>query len=382
LFTHTDLTRLIAVESGTTVSIFMPTHLTGKDVRQDPIRLKNLLAEARSQLATAGHAETEVDAILEPAARLVNDRDFWQHQSDGLALFLTDEGASEYRVPLVLEDRVVVGHRPYLRPLLPLLSADGHFAILTMTADDVAYYNASRFELARDDSAELPERESVENDYENPVQASPPARPNVGTANISNAQVYGDGPPDFRKARLLEFVADVARSTERILAATPQPLVLVADTEIGGHFQQVSDLGRRLAGIVEVNPASLPTSELHELAYGQVREQLDSGRTDAVAAAAELVGRGDREVAIEVADIVRAANRGQIGSLLLVDGDPIWGRYDPDADRLETGPVFEATGEDLLSTAVVETLLHGGSVHVVAQGELPGDTDAVALLRY
>lgn len=382
MFTQTDLARLMTTESATAVSIFMPMHPKGKEVRQDPIRLKNLLADARSKLIAAGMSEADAGSALEPATALLEDREFWQHQGTGLALFINENETSEYRVPLTLEERVVVGGKFHLRPLLPILAADGHFSVLTVTADKATLFSASRYELVEEKTAGLPERPSVENDYENPVQASPPARPNVGTANIPNAQVYGDSPPDFRKARLLEFVADVAKAVESRLSASPQPLVLVADAEVGGHFQQASDLGQHLAGVVEINPNSLDASALHGLAYPQVKERLDRGRVEALATAAELLGRGDHTATTRIADIVRASHQGRVGTLLLPDGEPVWGRYDSEADNLETGPEFESSGEDLLGIAAMKTLQNGGDVHVMSADELPKEADAVALLRY
>lgn len=382
MFAQTDLTRLIASKSSTAVSIFMPTHPTGKEVRQDPIRLKNLLADAQSRLTKAGLSEADAVTILEPATALSEDRDFWQHQSTGLALFIDENQTREYRVPLNFEELVVVGKQFHIRPLLPILAADGHFSVLTVTGDKATLFSASRYQLVEDRTVALPERTSVENDYENPVQASPPARPNVGTANIPNAQVYGDSPPDFRKTRLQEFVAEVAKATENILSASPQPLVLVADAEIGGHFQQSSDLGQFLAGVVEVNANALDTSELHSLAYPKVQGRLDSGRVEALNNAAELLGRGEPTAISDIADIVRASHQGRISTLLLHDGEPIWGHYDREADKLEAGPDFESSGEDLLGVAATETLQHGGDVHVMSSEELPTETEAVALLRY
>lgn len=368
--------------SATAVSIFMPTHAAGKEVRQDPIRLKNLLADARTKLVSGGMPEADADSLLEPATAFLEDRDFWQHQTGGLALFIDEKQTDEYRVPLAFEESVIVGGQFHLRPLLPVLAADGHFSVLTLTAEEATLFNASRYELVEDATADLPSRESVENDYENPVQASPPARPNVGTANIPNAQVYGDSPPDFRKARLQEFVADVAKATGNVLSATPRPLVLVADAEVGGHFQQVSSLGPLLAGVVEINANAVDTSDLHSLAYPKVQKRLDSGRMDALNRASEHLGREDSTATSHIREIVRASHQGRISTLLLHDGEPVWGHYESETDAFQTGSNFESSGEDLLGIAAMKTLEHGGEVHVMSSDELPPETEAVALLRY
>jgi hypothetical protein len=99
MFRRSDLTALTDVATKLGVSIFLPTHVRGNEIRQDPIRLKNLAAEARDKLLAAGLARASADEMLAPAAALVEDRKFWQHQSRGLALFLDGGGARHYKVP-------------------------------------------------------------------------------------------------------------------------------------------------------------------------------------------------------------------------------------------------------------------------------------------
>ena len=94
--------------------------------------------------------------------------------------------------------------------------------------------------------ADLPsglEEASGESDYQNPVQASPVARPHTGSVNISNAQVYGDSPPEWRKGRVVAFAHRVAVAVDRFVGANPVPVVLVANAEVSGHFQRESTLG-------------------------------------------------------------------------------------------------------------------------------------------
>ena len=113
-----------------------------------------------------------------------------------------------------------------------------------------------------------------------------------------------------------------------------------------------------------------------------MQDRLDSGRVEALNNAAELLGRGESTATSHIEEIVRASHQGRISTLLLHDGEPVWGRYDSEADKLETGPDFESSGEDLLGIAAMETLQHGGEVHVMSSDELPTETQAVALLRY
>jgi hypothetical protein len=77
LLSKSNLERLAEVPGGPCVSIFMPAHRAWPETRQDPIRLKNLLVEARERLLERGLPSTETDGILQPAEDLLSDGLFW-----------------------------------------------------------------------------------------------------------------------------------------------------------------------------------------------------------------------------------------------------------------------------------------------------------------
>ncbi|MBA3326455.1 MAG: hypothetical protein H0T41_14710 [Rhodobacteraceae bacterium] len=298
---------------------------------------------------------------------------------------MSGDKAIHYKVPLSLADEVVVGSGFHVKPLLPMLAADGAFHVLTITADRVRLFDASRFSLSETDSSDLPESLSEvknEPDYENPAQAAPVARPNTASIDISNAQVYGDSPEDWRKERLVEYVRRIASALADRLATDAVPVVLVADAETGGHFQKFSSLGSLLVGVVETNPEALDKTALHEAAYAIMQPRLDKDRQGAIERFAALHGGGDARAANSLEDVVRAAYQGRIDTLLLAEGEAAPGRYDEDTDVVATGSEDTHMGGDLLDAAAVRTLRHGGAVFVLPREELPGDAAAAAVLRY
>ena len=48
LSAHEELRSVLADSQTPAISIFVPTHRAGQEIRQDPIRLKNLVKEAPS----------------------------------------------------------------------------------------------------------------------------------------------------------------------------------------------------------------------------------------------------------------------------------------------------------------------------------------------
>ncbi|HKG55153.1 MAG TPA: hypothetical protein VKB04_12900, partial [Anaerolineales bacterium] len=121
----TDLQSLIAQQGKWCISIYMPTHRVGREQQQDPIRLKNLLAEAETKLIANGLRRPKVQELMKPAEELLWDKDFWQHQSDGLAIFLSNDFWVNYRLPAAFEEFLVISKSFTIKPLLPLLSRVG-----------------------------------------------------------------------------------------------------------------------------------------------------------------------------------------------------------------------------------------------------------------
>ena len=70
LLHHDQLKALTAPTPGPCVSIFIPTHRGGPEVKQGAIRLKNQLRGAERQLAEQGLRNAEIQRLLEPAQQL------------------------------------------------------------------------------------------------------------------------------------------------------------------------------------------------------------------------------------------------------------------------------------------------------------------------
>src|SRR5690606_28401317 len=89
-FSVSELQQLIAFHGGPAVSIYMPAHrvTTANQIQEDTIRLKNLLREAETRLSQTELRTPEARELLAPAQELIDHVRFWQHQSDGLAIFL------------------------------------------------------------------------------------------------------------------------------------------------------------------------------------------------------------------------------------------------------------------------------------------------------
>jgi len=356
---RSDVIDLITATPETGVTILLPTHTTGADTRQDPIRFGNCLSEAQQLLEQSGTSPEQAESLLHPARALVDDHDFWQHQGSSLAVFVSEDGMRLHRLPLQLEQHVAVGARFHAAPLLPLASENEAALVLTVTASQARFYRATRDALHELD-VDLPsgtDDDAAENDYEANAQASPPARPNTGSANISRAQVYGEGPPEWRETRLDDFVQKVERALEQETAAQKPPVVLVAGSDVIGRLRP-SGL---VTADVDLNPEALDESELHERAWQALQPTLEAARSELLDRYRALAGSGDDRGASRPGAVRKAASEGRVDALLV------------------PRPRIERPDEEL-AELLADTVSTSGSIHLVdeeAELEHP-----VAILRY
>jgi hypothetical protein len=151
--------ELLELANGTgsrCVSLYMPTARFGPETRQNPIRYKNLLKEAEDLLAASGMAGDQVEAALNPARGLVEEYSFWQGQGDGLAVFVSPGTFVHYRLPIAVAERVVLGDRPYLKPLLPLLELRQPFHVLALSQKNVRLFRCQRGDGVEIDLGDTP----------------------------------------------------------------------------------------------------------------------------------------------------------------------------------------------------------------------------------
>src|SRR5512138_2069906 len=139
----TDLKSLIAQQGKWSVSLYMPTHRVGKDQQQNAIRLKNLLAEAEKKLLANGLRRPKVQQLMRPAEELLWNNGFWREQSDGLAIFLSNDFHVIYRLPIEFEELLVIANNFHIKPLLPLLVRVGKFYILAVSLNNVRLFQAN-----------------------------------------------------------------------------------------------------------------------------------------------------------------------------------------------------------------------------------------------
>lgn len=380
-----DIESLITDCEGNCVSIYMPTHRAGAEIQQDPIRLRNLLDEAEEKLVALGSRGPDARAILEPARVLEDQINFWRHQSDGLALFLTEEYFRAYRLPADFEPQVYVTERFNTKPLMRLISENGRFYVLALSQNEVRLMQGSADSIAQLDlPEEVPENLSealMLDDPEMRLQWHTSTQNQVGArpAIFHGQGLASEDDPKTHIARYFEKIAD---GLSQLLAGGRTPLVLAGVEYLHPIYREATEYEYLVEEGIEGNPEEMSAAELHQRAWQLVKPRFERDKEQAKARYSQLAGQGDERASTDLREIVPAAYFERVDLLFAQEGYRQWGSFDAEENSIELHEEWQAGDYDLADFACAHTFLNEGSVYVVDVGEMPADEPVAALFRY
>jgi Bacterial archaeo-eukaryotic release factor family 3 len=374
-----DFDELIASNAQPALSLYLPTHLAGREIRQDGIRLKNLITQAAAQLRTDWR-QGEVASFLAPAISLVDDRDFWRGRENGLAVFLAPDITHIHKLPVPVPEEAMLGAHFHIRPLLPILDDAGPFRLLAISARHSRLYEGSRWSFTEVDDIDLPqgvETIAGATHYEETYAAAPTGRRSSG---LANAQSLGDSPEAVRKGELIELLNRMATAINPHITGSRTPLVFASQPETQGHLRAIAPWRELLPEGIVKNPDGMTVDELRRRAYAIVAGASATAHAAALDRLRGLAGAGSEQMAARPDDIVKAAHSRRIDTLFLDGERHLWGTFDEAQDRVVAHGRPVADDVDLFDYAALMTLRYGGRVVLVERLELPAP--AAAILRY
>ncbi len=384
LMTKEELKELIEESGGACVSIYLPTHLKGRETEEGSLRLKNLLKSAEEELIKKGMRASEAKALLEPAKPLLSDGLFWQHQSEGLAVFLSKIKGCRYRLPLGFDELVVTGERFHTKPLLPLFATDGRFFILALSQNEVRLIQCSLYGADEVDLTGVPlslkeamRFDDPESQLEFHIASNTPGK----GGHLSSAIFHGHGVgTDDAKDNLLRYFQELDKGLNQRLKNEKGPLILAGVGYLLSIYREVSDYPLILTESIEGSPDRLSADSLHGRAIPIIEPLFEKDLAEAVKKYEELVGTGQTSNDLE--EIVIVAHEGRIGTLFVATDFQRWGAFDPDVRKVRLDGESEIKNQDLLDLAALKTLSSGGVVYAKKADELPGGAPVSAILRY
>ncbi|QDU80075.1 hypothetical protein Pla110_17970 [Polystyrenella longa] len=381
--TLADIEKLFESEDNWCVSIYMPTHRSGKEIREDPIRLKNRLAEAEEQLKKAGVESGEIDRLCKLAQARCNldtdaNREFWRHQADGLAILLNDGEEQVYQLQMPVDELTLVSHRFHLKPLLRAAQSDLEYCVLAVSQGKVRFLEGSRSGLSERPIEDLPAglQSIVSGDHQKGFNMH---SFKVASGGGENAVPHGHVETD-QEHELRRYFRIIDEAIGEALHADSRPLVFAGVDELFPYFRDASEYSHLIEEPIGGNPDELSAEELHQKAWPLVAKQFHKREHQALERWNSVAHTDTAEDSVEA--ILNAAHDGRIDTLLLKAGSHCWGKYDASIRETTIEEQSSANNYDLFDLAAIKTLQADGRVELLEEESLPKELPAAAICRY
>jgi len=376
-----ELKALMERKDAHLVSMYMPTEKAGRETRKNSIRYKNLLGEVENQLSKTDLSHKEISKFLNPAHKLIQDSIFWQHQSDGLAVFITPQNFRYYRLPIKFNEEVVINKRFYIKPLLPLFSGDGRFYILALSQKNIRLLQASRYSFSEVNLENVPTSMEEALGYDNLEHQSQFHVASRTGKKRGDLMFHGHGGgEDNFKEDIQRYFQRVDKGLSKILGGESAPLVLSGVEYILPLFRNSSSYGNVLDEAVIGNPDEWSADELHKKAWKIVEPCFKKEQEKALAQFQDLFHT--QQTSQDIKKILPAAQQGRIGFLFLDVTDHKWGTFISDKNQVVIEKSREPGSEELIDLAAVKILSQGGTVYSMKKEEMPVKSSVAAVFRW
>jgi len=374
--------ELSSVNIGSCISVYMPTHRTHPGNTQDPIRYQNILKRMESSLLEK-YSESEIKAYLAPFENLKDDRDFWNHNLDGLAIFSSGEVFETISLPLPVAELLVVAESFHTKPMRQYLQTEDRFQILGLTLTEMRFFEGSRFsvsevELGEDIPSTIEQALGEELTEKHLTVAS-----YGGVGGESGNMHHGHGSKkdetDIDSERFFRIVAETIY--EKFSKPSGLPLILAALPEHRNRFRKVNKNPFLTSDGIDLNPDALSADRLRTMAWEVMEPEYDQRLKNWSEKVAQAIA--DQKGSDQIRDIVAAATSGRVETLLLEKDRIIPGKIVDAANGLiETGSLLDPETDDLLDDIGELVEKFGGQVLVLPPEKMTMESGAAAIFRY
>ncbi|PKO99606.1 MAG: hypothetical protein CVU13_03510 [Bacteroidetes bacterium HGW-Bacteroidetes-8] len=382
LLTKELIQELLAADMAPCLSVYMPTHRKHPENLQDIILYKNLVRHMKESLLQK-YSATEVQKYLEPFETLAQDSDTWNHTFDGLAVFSATGLFKVIGVHKSFEELALVADSFHTKPLRQYMQSLDHFHVLCLTLRDIRLLEGNRHsltevELTTDTPKTITEALGDELTDKHTTVAS-----YGGSGGESSPMHHGQGgrkeETEKDSERFFRVIANAVN--EHYSKPSGWPLILAALPEHQSLFQKVNKNPLLLPNGIAINPSSVSSDKLADMAW-DIMEPEYNLKLDTLVARFEQA-RANGKGSDDYKEVAVAAVEGRV-DMLIVEADRI---IPVRITNLVTGntqnkDLTNPKVDDLLDDMGELVMKMGGEVMVLPSGKMPSKTGLAAIFRY
>ena len=260
--------ELLSVQAKPSISLYMPTHRSHPENLKDIIHFKNLVKQLEDSLLKQ-YSKSEATTFTEPFHALGRNAEFWNHTTEGLAVFNSIGLFRTISLQLPVKDLVVVADSFHTKPLRQYLQSADRYQVVSLSLDRIQLFEGNRHSMVE---IILPEKmpktltEVLGKDLTE-KHSTVASYGGVGTGSVD--MHHGDGGrKDEIEDDTEKYFRFVAKEIfENYSKPSGLPLVLAA---LGKHhrlFHQVSKNPFLLPNGITKNPESLSQDTMIKMAW-------------------------------------------------------------------------------------------------------------------
>ncbi|WP_225825398.1 chemotaxis protein [Streptomyces naphthomycinicus] len=343
------------------VSVLTPTHRRERGVGQNPVRLRNAVAEARRRLEADPAVTRERRAdIVSQLDRALAEVDL-SHAEDGLVIFAAPGEHQVWSLARPVPERVVFSDTFLTRNLVSAQAAERPFWVLSLAADRITLWSGGPDRVVEEHYGGFPLLHVRENfDAERQMQ-------------------IGDQPSTFRDEGTRQYLREADTAMSTVLREQPRPLYITGEQAALSLLDEVGSVAKSAVhvphgGLAHAGP---------EAVWQALRPVLEAeARKDTTSVIRELIAaRGRRNFAAGVDELWQNARDGRV-RLLAVEENYRTTVRDAGDHLVPAEPGDLDARDDIVDEIVEQCLETGADVRFVPDGAL-GDANGMAgVLRY
>ncbi|MEN9281489.1 MAG: hypothetical protein RL594_424 [Bacteroidota bacterium] len=367
---------LFSITSKPCLSLYLPTHRTQPERRDDQTRYRQLVRHLNDSLEMAYGAE-EVANLMQPFRALERDDTFWNTRRQGVAIFRAPGVFITQHLDRSVPEIAVVADNFHVKPLFRLLQTLEDYHVLCLTRESAQLFVGNRDglqEVPFPTGSVLLINEILGEELSDPGFS----RSNSGGTDriVPHTTIEDEVDKDTER-----FFRQVDRIVMEI-ASRPSgmPLVVASLPEQAALFHRISRNPRLVETSLTVNPFGIELRDLVDRVWQVMQPHMIAESRMLIEAYEEAAGHADGIDGIFA--IAHAAVEGRIETLFVEDSRELPGKIDEATGTVIFDDLRVPDVNDLLDDIARIVLRHGGTVIVLPSEVMPTRTGAAAILRY
>ncbi|MDR9418224.1 hypothetical protein [Gracilimonas sp.] len=377
LVNRETIEKLISKTQDINVTIFLPTHKKGEEGKQDSIRLKNLIQQAKSELIEQGWKENETDELFDPVIAKTEENQFWLHQDKGLAIYINKEYFDFFKIPVSPKENFYISNNFLVTPLLELQNHHSIYHVLLLSQSET-----KMFKIAPDETTQV-KFESVPTNMEDHLKYHVHDRSiqyHTGTSG-SRAVFHGHGTDSDEDNKELElFLKHIENKVTKYLKRVNGPLVLAGPDKMVSYYKKSNKYFNVLEEHISGNCDNKSVQEIEVESWQIVEPYFSEEIKSDIERFNDL--SGSELISTDVSEIVKGSYYGKVDTLFVPMGFHQFGIFDQEKNEIEISDQKNGETVDLINLAAISAIRNGSTLYGLPQSEVPNNSGLAAIYRY